>query len=64
MAGEVKLKPCPFCGGAGRPWRFPWYYPVFGPRWFIACIRCESRGPYADCKCDAQTEWNRRTHVA
>ena len=61
MTEETKLKPCPFCGGAGhvyedgrlssRPYNFP--------KWYITCKKCGVETPTARIEQVVEI-WNRR----
>lgn len=62
MAEEVKLLPCPFCGGEGKPAECEsgaFYDSPFKP-WEIVCQGCGISGPLEDTQAAAITAWNTR----
>ena len=57
---EIKLKPCPFCGGRAVPkaWCLPFRAAV---RQIITCEDCGAMSwPYIDNLATASEAWNRR----
>lgn len=57
---EIKLKPCPFCGG-------PAEVTQCGREWYVECAQkrpvecyCKPWTGYCDTKLDAIEIWNRR----
>ena len=57
---EVKLLPCPFCGGNAKI-RGGWQVLGMAPWWLVACIGdCQVKGPYASSQEAAASVWNQR----
>ena len=56
MAGEVKLKPCPFCGGL--PMRH-----TEGMWSVVRCTSCGARSNGINTPEGADEMWNRRTNA-
>ena len=50
---EIKLKPCPFCGGGAAIGRH-------GDNYFIECCKCGSRTWFYKSADKATEAWNRR----
>lgn len=61
---EIKLKPCPFCGGEGRlcagKWDFEIDQPVPGSGYGVECAECLSQTDTYNNTDEAIEAWNRR----
>jgi len=53
---ELKLKPCPFCGGDVKENDIVTYDGFF----FVRCQTCIAYGPYEDSNAEAVETWNKR----
>jgi len=66
MSGEIKLLPCPFCGGEANIKQVPPYYDDFEGReirpneWVVSCSKCDVLFA-PDTKEDSIKTWNTRT---
>lgn len=57
MSKDVKLKPCPFCGGNNSEINKS----VVRQTKYVACWQCEARGPECTTHLSAAIAWNTRT---
>lgn len=55
---EVKLKPCPFCGGEAKISTYDWGYSV--KEYWIYCHSCDCASGSYHSKEEAIETWNRR----
>ena len=56
MQSEIKLKPCPFCGGNGANIKKLFVGDVY----YVACVVCHATSHAFDKPENAATAWNRR----
>ena len=55
---EIKLKPCPFCGGKAK---LVYYYPF---RYYVSCVVCAAATVALPSEEAAINTWNRRSDNA
>lgn len=54
---EIKLKPCPFCGGEAS---FEVYEDLYKDTYKVKCLHCFAETNYEDTIEEAAKKWNRR----
>lgn len=60
MCEEIKLEPCPFCGGKAWAYSGTTYHFESGWGWICACKSCDAQGQIGETKAAAIRNWNRR----
>lgn len=58
---EVKLKPCPFCGGEADC-NNDGFMQGGNKKWAVECINCGVVSSFFDSRYDAAEAWNRRAY--
>lgn len=58
---EVKLKPCPFCGGEAQIQCVP-NYGMEGKYYYGLCLKCHSKTQARPAEISAAVDWNTRRY--